>query len=468
MEIRELEKKDILEGLEKYHALYKKLQIRHRLMTVLFAVGLVFLYLYLRLFNTGVFVYDEERGFIEIRYSTAWVVTCPGDVFPLEHESEDKIVYLRDYRKYPYMKVLNVEEGITNIDADFFGFRDGIEESHLLKLQVLRLPSTLQYIGSHSFENCTSLKTVLWDEAAENAVIGLCAFSNTGIEEICIPEGVTEIEYGAFSQNDNLVKAVLPDSLKNIGPGIFKNCMNLEEVTWAAFLTNIPYQTFLGCKNLVTLKNTDAIRSITYNALTGTQITSEQLPDHVYCYLKDDYEDILNIEKNPWLKGYSYIYDAQKEAEDLAQLYDIPIETFQIEPNSGNYWLNGKYYNLDMSLEEFMANDEWEIEDTYSKDDLTCSYYLTTMDGKCMVTLVLDEKNHIIEYRFNGDLCQAVLPDGVNNFGMLPERISYLYGKQAVSEYTLGYHDAAVQVKYNRYSLNHCTINVLLGNPSDE
>lgn len=432
-------------------------------MTVLFFMGLVLLYLYLRFFNTGVFVYNKETGAVEIRYSTAWVVNCPGDVF--DPEREDKIVYLWDYSRYPYMKVLNVEEGITHISAEFV---DVVEDSSLFKLQTLRLPSTLQSIGYESFQHCTSLKTVLWDEAAENAVIDSAAFSNTGIEEIYIPEGVAEIRVGAFSNNDNLVKAVLPDSLKNIYSGIFKNCINLEEVTWSASLDEIPYQTFLGCKSLVTLKNTDAIRSITYNALTGTQITAEQLPDNVYCYQKENYEDIINIERNPWLNGYSYIYDAQKEIEDLAQLHNIPIEAFEIELNSGMYWLNGKYYTLDMSLDEFMANDEWEISNIYSRDDSTYSYYLTTMDGKCSVTLVLDEENHIIEYCFKGNDCQAVLPEGVNNFGMLPDRISYLYGNQADSEYRLDDCGAVVRIEYYQSGVDYCTIYVLLSESSDE
>lgn len=63
--------------------------------------------------------------------------------------------------------------------------------------------------------------------------IGMCAFQDTSIEEINIPEGVKEIEEGAFNWNPQLKKITLPVSLKVLGNDVFEGCENLHEIYYA-------------------------------------------------------------------------------------------------------------------------------------------------------------------------------------------------------------------------------------------
>ncbi len=462
MEIRELAEQDIIENLEQYNKRQQKVRVQTRVKIILFWIGLIVLYLYLRLFNTK-FNIDMEEGTIEIKYSTAWIINCPSFLSDFE-DTKERIVFRDGLAKCPYVSVLNFEEGITHIVFC------GVSESARRDLHTVSFPSTMKYVSG--FEDCTTLGNVIWESAAENTVISEDAFKNTGIEEICIPEGVVEIEACAFAKNEKLTTVTLPNSLKEVEYGIFQNCMELQEVTWSDSLNEIPSKTFLGCEKLTSLQNTDSIRSITYNALSGTQITSNQLPENVFCYSYYYLEPMLNEDENIWFQDYAYTYDAEEEVQYLAQLHNLPIEIFEIDTNSGSFWLNGKYYNLDMTLEEFMANDNWEISFTSENEDDNSNYVLDCKEKDCEVRLVVKGETEILEYNFPGEDgdgfsqegCKVVLPDGVNNFGMSRCRLPFLYGEESTSNYTLLYHDgnkqAEVEVYFDKASAMKCDISI--------
>ena len=60
--------------------------------------------------------------------------------------------------------------------------------------------------------------------------IEVCAFSDTSIEELIVPEGVTRIGEGAFNWNPKLKKIVLPSTLKELGTDCFEGCENLHKI----------------------------------------------------------------------------------------------------------------------------------------------------------------------------------------------------------------------------------------------
>ena len=55
--------------------------------------------------------------------------------------------------------------------------------------------------------------------------------SCTGVEEVIISEGVTEIGDSAFAELPNLKTVTLPNGLKSIGLGAFLNCASLKDIT---------------------------------------------------------------------------------------------------------------------------------------------------------------------------------------------------------------------------------------------
>jgi hypothetical protein len=53
----------------------------------------------------------------------------------------------------------------------------------------------------------------------------------SGITSITIPEGVTDIHEGAFSDCKNLTSVTLPRSLQRVGSSAFRDCTSLVNVT---------------------------------------------------------------------------------------------------------------------------------------------------------------------------------------------------------------------------------------------
>ncbi len=452
MEIRELNAKQVAECIENYQPIYEKNVKRNRRNVVFVFVALFLVYLYLRLFNTGFSVVEGKYN-VKVTYSTAWVV----DYHP---DSEDDSYYLLGFDNCPYMRVLNVEEGVTSISFD--GYSESKSSNYL---HTVRLPSTLQEVGVESFKNCTNLKTVEWDKAPDGVVIEGEAFWNTGIEELRLPDGITYIGREAFKDNPNLRKVVLPDSVRDMEYDVFKNCGNLQEVTWSSSLTYMPHQTFLGCENLSVLNNTGALKSINYDALIGTQITADQLPENVHCYKASGEGVIMNTKDVLWLADYSYTYNAEEETALLAEMHDIPQEVFELKMMDGQFWLNGEYYSLNMTIDEFVEKGNWVIDDIYESKEGFPTYYLEREADGAQVSLSVND-GEIMEYRFYADYCQVILPDGVNNFGMLSARIPYLYGEEAASGYDWKYAEggqqkkASVTVEFSWPSEDGCTITI--------
>ncbi|MGN0522316.1 MAG: leucine-rich repeat domain-containing protein, partial [Eubacterium sp.] len=59
--------------------------------------------------------------------------------------------------------------------------------------------------------------------------IGFWAFEDSSIESVIIPEGVTSIEYGAFSYCENLKSVTLPSSLESMDQEAFYGCYALTD-----------------------------------------------------------------------------------------------------------------------------------------------------------------------------------------------------------------------------------------------
>ena len=81
---------------------------------------------------------------------------------------------------------------------------------------------------------------------------------------VIVPDGVTFLEMGCFSDNETVEEIVLPQTLKSIGEDCFTNCPNLRKVVIPESVESMWEEddTFEGCPNLTicTPKNSAADR----------------------------------------------------------------------------------------------------------------------------------------------------------------------------------------------------------------
>lgn len=57
------------------------------------------------------------------------------------------------------------------------------------------------------------------------------AFSYTGLRDVVIENGVTELGYGVFAYSNSLSSLILPSTLTKIGADVFEECGSLHSVS---------------------------------------------------------------------------------------------------------------------------------------------------------------------------------------------------------------------------------------------
>ena len=165
---------------------------------------------------------------------------------------------------------INIPEGVTSIGSSAFGYCIG--------LTSINIPKSLTFIGYSAFASCRSLTNVNIPESVTTIEEGAFRDCNkldpkllvydkgtkchgwigdiTKCIAIEIPEGVTSIDYRAFSNCSNLISISIPKSVTSIENFAFYKCSSLISVKIPERVTSIGNYAFSNCSNLdVTIDN---------------------------------------------------------------------------------------------------------------------------------------------------------------------------------------------------------------------
>lgn len=100
------------------------------------------------------------------------------------------------------------------------------------------LPVTIQDIGEHAFDGCTSLRNAI--VGTNDNVIPANTFKGCiSLTNVYIPDNIEIIEESAFENCQNLEKIRFPPNLSTIGDNCFKDCTQLEEVIFTNETTDV-------------------------------------------------------------------------------------------------------------------------------------------------------------------------------------------------------------------------------------
>lgn len=171
------------------------------------------------------------------------------------------------------------------------------------ELSSIYLGNSIDTIGENAFYRCYNLKEVIFPKSLIE--IGKYAFSEAGLCKVEIPNNVTTIGYGAFSDCDslsvllignqvssigefafsgctNLKSVVIPNSVTELKSSAFGFCESLKSVTLSENLTYISEGLFCGCKNLLNISIPEKILMIESNAFQGCEsLTILEIPNNV-------------------------------------------------------------------------------------------------------------------------------------------------------------------------------------------
>ncbi|MBR1593504.1 MAG: leucine-rich repeat domain-containing protein [Alloprevotella sp.] len=115
-------------------------------------------------------------------------------------------------------------------------------------LHSVKLPATLKTISLYAFANCINLQQIDIPESVTE--IGYGAFTDSGLTSVKVPGLITDLEESVFEYCENLEEVSLPENLKTIGSQTFCDCSKLKSITLPKSLQSVGRSAFNGCKEL--------------------------------------------------------------------------------------------------------------------------------------------------------------------------------------------------------------------------
>lgn len=149
------------------------------------------------------------------------------------------------------------------------------------KIESISIPNTVTSIGTSCFKDCTSLMKIqidtisqwckiLFQNSTDNPLSNGAALYINGkeVENLIIPDGVTEIPFAAFYGCTSIKNIKLSDSIITIGKSAFNKCVNLESVTIGKNVVTIAGYAFKDCSSLtnVVFSDTESVWYSTGNS----------------------------------------------------------------------------------------------------------------------------------------------------------------------------------------------------------
>ncbi len=202
------------------------------------------------------------------------------------------------------LPAITLNEGLETIAGDAFN-RTG--------LTTINIPASVENIGEGAF-TCFGLESIsvadgnthfTTDGKAliahiddNNTTLLTYARANTETTSYAVPDGVTRIGAGAFSDSDHLTEVILPEGLKTIGDHAFYVCDAITDIAIPASVESIGTEGFGRCYKLATIRvfrgATNGITTIGVDAFTGTDVTRRI---YVPASALDTYRAAVNWEK---------------------------------------------------------------------------------------------------------------------------------------------------------------------------
>lgn len=201
-----------------------------------------------------------------------------------EEGSQLKSVGASAFMNCENLKRLVFPAGVESIDVDVIRGCRSLEE-------VVFSQSSTVIIGKKSFEGCSCLKKLHFlgktqksledkeitnTESSDNQEIFdwndemIEGVNLEALDELSIPNGITNIEKNFIKKFKNLKYLAIPGSIRIISFDTFKGS-NLEEVIISEGIETIEFQAFQFCHNLKKVKLPNSLKGIYQNAFSGCE-----------------------------------------------------------------------------------------------------------------------------------------------------------------------------------------------------
>ena len=232
-----------------------------------------------------------------------------------------------------------------NMTKDGFMIRDGLLVEYRGDETTVIIPNGVTEIETGAFTN-SNVEHV--DIPNSVTTIRDYAFSECRyLQDITIPNSVTTIGNGAFYRS-GLRNIIIPESVQNIGNEAFASSNHLHSVTIDARLSKIPNGMFADCFRMNEISIPDSVESIGSHAFSRTGLIDIEIPSSVmsigkYAFYGSELADItlpntnISIGKNAFKDTeVEEIVNSQISDETHKQVFDTQVDKNDIQQSVGN------------------------------------------------------------------------------------------------------------------------------------
>ena len=222
--------------------------------------------------------------------SEKWDETATNENCFLWAEDGTTIIGL-DETKLAGVTKIRIPSKCTAIRSDYAFLGTESYRSFIGGIEEVEIPDTVTEIGSYAFHNFLELK------------------------KINIPNSVTRIGHEAFLYCNNLTSIAISESVTSIGMHVFEECSSLTNITIPEGVTSIGDYAFSGCSSLTNIAIPESVTSIGDYAFSGcSSLTNINVSDNNRNYSSID-GVLFNKDKTEIIK-----YPEGKESKS----YKIP------------------------------------------------------------------------------------------------------------------------------------------------
>ena len=162
------------------------------------------------------------------------------------------------------------------IEVNPYDIEDGVllsSENNLLLMDetgTLTLPDSVTVIGEGAFSNLEGLKKIIIPGTVKRIERNAFAYNKT-LEEVIMLDGVEYIGRQAFIDCYNLKKVEMPNTINEIGSIAFSGCQSLNDIELSSKLETISNNVFANCKSLTTISLNEGIEIVSDAAFYGCE-----------------------------------------------------------------------------------------------------------------------------------------------------------------------------------------------------
>lgn len=223
-----------------------------------------------------------------------------------------KTVTLSDVADINKMTALTIPAGVTDIGSHAFEncgtllsviIPDGVRSigDHAFAgcngIMTVIIPESVTNIGDKAFDSCKNLKTVKykgtfaqWFQMENDGTLAANAKTITmsdvadlaALTDFAIPDGTKTVRNYAFAGCSRLKTITIPESVKSIGDYAFSGCIELTNITIPSGVESIGRGAFSGCRRLGSVTISNKVKSIPIEAFKDcSSLTSVIIPDSI-------------------------------------------------------------------------------------------------------------------------------------------------------------------------------------------